>query len=156
MTEDPNNNNNNNNTVEASSPNNNSGGVILDATVTAAAVGRKLRTVEYAPAVAPWTRPVAIREDELCATTTIPSIGAEDHRHHGAFRISGGNHEESAATLTTLADHMDGEGASSSEANVILVENDDDDEGGWNEERGTRDMLLQLKNLRSKRNLTSV
>lgn len=135
--------------------------------ITATVVGKsqnKIRTrpeknkinhrLDYAPAIAPWTRPEAVLEDD--------DSGDEDHETHGAFRITGSNPgsdcEEDGKTvdLVSLAEQLvhgvtnvDGYYDTGS---VILVENDDG-EGGWNEERGTRDMLLQLQKMRSKRNL---
>jgi hypothetical protein len=104
--------------------------------------------VEYGPAVAPWTKPEAVHHVQQ-------KTAGEDHTTRGAFRIGGSHHsngDEKNGDLVQLAEHFLCESKDDlKRANIVSVANDDG-EGGWNEERGTMDMLLQLQK-RSHRNM---
>jgi hypothetical protein len=114
--------------------------------------GRTSCRVEYAPAIAPWTRPSAIQVEEESESES------EDeeviHTTPGAFHVSGrqsvlipSSYNNDLVTIADHAVHQKQDAGEVDDAVAVVASGDDDVE-----ERGTVEMLLQLQR-RSQRKL---
>jgi hypothetical protein len=124
------------------------GGIIDASNIVGTRTRPKIHRMEYAPAATPLTRPEAVHPVQK-------NTAGEDNTTQGGFRIGDRHHsngDEKNGDLVQLAEHFLLESEDDfKKANIFSVENDDG-EGGWNEERSTMDMLLQLQR-RSHRNM---
>jgi hypothetical protein len=98
------------------------GGILDVSNIVGTGTRPKIHQMEYATAVAPWTRPEA-------AYHVQENTAGEDHTTQGAFRIGGSHHSdgvEKNGDLVQLAEHFLRESKDDyKRANIVSVENDD-------------------------------